>query len=57
MDLKGLIATGIILIIIATYIFVTARIYNLVERINKDIEKIKKSLPPTEVKEKAKEER
>lgn len=48
MDLKELLAIGIISIIIVAYVFVTARIHALVKRVNEDIEKIKKSLPPTE---------
>lgn len=48
MDLKGSIAIGIIMIIVATYSFLMGRLYTLIERIRKDVEKIKKSFPSSE---------
>ena len=51
MDLKGFIAIGIILIIVAAYSFLMGRLYTLIERIRKDVDKIKKSLPPIEEEE------
>jgi len=48
MDLKEFIVIGIIVIIVAAYSFLMGRVYTLVERIRKDVEKMKKSLPPTE---------